>query len=165
MKKTGKLLSLLLAVLMLASVMLAGATGASAALAEITYEFANTTAGYAQGTVTLTPSADNQGTYTLYWADDSAVLPGIRELATLDASSPVTFEMPEYTAIPADATKLVAFKAEHTEAELNVANADAVFELPASKQLDFSSADVLYTFGSISDPQLANDSHGSNSYP
>ncbi len=165
MNKTRKLLSFVLAMLMLVSVMVAGISGTSAALAEIAYSFANDGAGYAQGSITLTPSADNAGTYTLYWADDTAALPGIRPLATLEASSPVTFEMPEYTAIPADATKLVAFKAEHAESDLTVANADAVFEIPASKQLSFESSDALYTFGSISDPQLANDSYGSGSYP
>ncbi len=165
MKRTHKLLSLLLAVLMLISAMMIGTASTSAALAEITYDFTSEAAGYAQGTITLTPSVDNPGTYHLYWADDNAALDGYREIAILEASSSATFTMPAYTAIPADATKVIAFKAEHSEGERTVANADAVFDIPASKQLSFSSADALYTFGSISDPQLANDSYGSNSYP
>ncbi len=165
MKRPHKLLSLVLAVLMLVSVMVVSTTGTTAAVAQITYNFANDLAGYAQGEITLTPSVDNEGTYTLYWADDTAALNGMRELATLEANSASNFTMPEHTAIPADATKVIAFKAEHSEGERTVANADAVFEIPASKQLSFSSTDALYTFGSISDPQLANDSHGSNSYP
>ncbi len=165
MKRTNKLLSLVLALLMLASVMLVGITGTCAALAEIDYSFTNNLPGYAQGTITLTPSTDNAGTYHLYFADDTAALPGTGEIASLEASSSATFTMPEHTVIPANATKVIAFKSEHSEGERTVEAADAVFEIPASKQLSFTSADALYTFGSISDPQLANDSYGSNSYP
>lgn len=161
-----RFVSLLLAVLvMLGSIAVLSAVNIFAASASITYSFKNNTAGYAQGTVTL--KGDN-GTYYLYWADDIAALDGYAEITSLTVSAGQgSFTMPQYTAIPADATKLIAFMAttEPAEANRTVAKASAVYNIPASKQLAADSSDALYTFGAISDPQLANDSYGSNSYP
>lgn len=40
----------------------------------ITYEFKNNLAGYAEGTLTL--ESDTAGNYSLYWADNNAALSG-----------------------------------------------------------------------------------------
>ncbi len=159
MKRFAKPLSLLLALLiMLSSVMVLSAVNIFAASGTITYSFSNTKAGYAQGTITL--KADN-GSYDLYWADNTKALAGYGEIATLTVSGGQgSFAMPKYTAIPEAATKLIAVKANSTT--LTVASAAAVYSIPTNRQL---SSKLLYTFGAISDPQLANDSYGSNSYP
>lgn len=166
MKRFSKSLSLLLALLiMLSSVAVLTAVNAFAASGSISYSFKNTTAGYAQGTITL--KADN-GTYYLYWADDNKALDDYGEITSLTVSAGQgVFAMPQYTAIPADATKLIAIKSTSEPAEANrtVANASAVYSIPSSKQLSADTSDALYTFGAISDPQLANDSYGSGSYP
>ncbi len=165
MKRVSRILSLLLAVLiMLGSISLLSAVNIFAA-GTISYSFTNTKAGYAQGTVTV--KGDN-GTYWVYWADNTKALTGYDEVVKLTVSGGQgSFTMPKYTAIPADATKLVAFlsSSEPAAANRTVAKASAVFAIPASKQLSFKSSDALYTFGAISDPQVANDSYGSGSYP
>lgn len=169
MRKFNKIVSLLLsAVIILSTLFAISAVSVFADTASITYSFTNTEAGYAQGTITVTPTSGNYGTYYLYWSDDTKALDGYSEIATLSISSgSEEYTMPEHTAIPADATKIIAVKAssEPNVADLTVAEASAVYSVPASKQLSFDTSDMLYSFGSISDPQLANDSYGSNSYP
>ncbi len=166
MKRFTKSLSLLLAILiMLSSVAVLSAVNIFAASGSISYSFKNTTAGYAEGTVTLKGDA---GTYYLYWADDTKALTDYSEITSLTVSAGQgVFTMPKYTAIPADATKMIAIKStsEPTEANRTVAKASAVYSIPSSKQLGVDTKDALYTFGAISDPQLANDSYGSGSYP
>ncbi|MDO4418912.1 MAG: starch-binding protein [Ruminococcus sp.] len=166
MKRFTKSLSLLLTVLiMLSSIMVLSSVNIFAASGTISYSFTSTAAGFAQGTVTL--KADN-GTYWLYWADDTKALADYSEITSLTVSAGQgTFAMPKYTAIPADATKMIAIQSSSEPAEANrtVAKASAVYSVPSSKQLDVDTKDALYTFGAISDPQLANDSYGSGSYP
>lgn len=168
MKKTKKLVSLFLALLIVMSVTLVGMTTVLAADTTISYSFSKAVAGYAQGTITVTSTTDTAATYYLYWADDVKALEGYQEIGTITtAAGQGALTMPENTVIPADATRVLAFKAtaEPAEASLTVANATAEYAIPASQQLSFSSEDALYTFGAISDPQLANDSYGSGSYP
>ena len=168
MKKSKRFLSVLLALLMVVSVTVIGVSTVSAATASINYSFSKSAAGYAQGTITVTPTSGNYGTYYLYWADDTKALAGYAEIGSLNISSGSgTLVMPLQTVIPADATKVIAFKAssEPGEANRTVAKASAVYSIPASRQLSFKSEDALYTFGAISDPQLANDSYGSGRYP
>ena len=172
MKLSTRLLAIVLCALMLLSAVVVGIVSAASADAattvQLTYNFATNDRGYAQGTISLTPSQGSFGTYFLYWADDTAALENYGEIEKLDITSGTgTVTMPKYTVIPADATKLIAFKAttEPTANERTVANADAVYTLPQDKLFDFDTKDALYTFGAISDAQLANDSYGSNSYP
>lgn len=166
MKRFTKSLSLLLTVLiMLSSIMVLSSVNIFAASGTISYSFTSTAAGFAQGTITL--KGDN-GTYWLYWADDTKALADYSEITSLTVSAGQgSFAMPKYTAIPADATKMIAIKSSSEPAEANrtVAKASAVYSVPSSKQLDVDTKDALYTFGAISDPQLANDSYGSGSYP
>lgn len=159
-----KFVSLLLAVLVvLGGLSVLVSVNVFAASASISYSFKSTEAGYAQGTVTL--KGDN-GTYYLYWADDTAALDGYAEITSLTVSAGQgSFAMPQYTAIPADATKLIAIKSSSEPTNLSNSAAAAVYDIPQSKQLSVDTDDALYTFGAISDPQLANDSYGSGSYP
>lgn len=167
MKRINKFLSLFFSMLIILSIILTS-TAVSAATAEITYTFKNNLPGFAEGTITLTPSNGNFGTYYLYWGDDTAALKNYGEIAILTVNSGTgKVEMPKNSAIPADATNILVFK---TEEELykddrTTENADAIYSIPAEKQLSFDTKDALYTFGAISDPQIANDSYGSNSYP
>lgn len=170
MKTSKRFLALLLTAVMVASVMLTGVASVSAATADISYSYAQNTAGYAEGTITLTPSSDSYGTYYLFWADDTDALEGYKPIAVLNITSgSKTVEMPPQTVIPPDATKIVAFLS-NTDISgnttiLRVSDAEAVYSIPESRQLGFKTDDALYTFGAISDPQLANDSYGSGSYP
>lgn len=171
MKLSTRLMAIVLCVLMVLSVAVVGIVSiinTNAQSIQLSYSFANERKGYAQGTITLTPDSDSYGTYYLYWADDTAALKDYREIASLTVNSGSgTVTMPKYTVIPTDATKLIAIKSSSApqKSDRTVKNADAVFEIPEDKLLPYDSEDALYTFGSISDPQLANDSYGSNSYP
>ena len=169
MRKMKKSISILLSVVMIFTMLFVCATTTTlAATADISYSFANTKAGYAQGTITVTPKSGNYGTYYLYWADDSKALDGYQEIATLSISSgSKSYAMPQYTSIPANATKVIAVKAssEPNVSSVTVANASAVYSIPNTKQLGYTTDDMIYSFASISDPQLANDSYGSERYP
>ncbi len=159
---------LLSLMIILSTLAVLSVTTVFAATASISYSFTNTKAGYAQGTITVTPTSGNYGKYYLYWADDTKALDGYGEIASLNISSGSgTYEMPAYTAIPADATKLVAVKSssEPNVANVTVANASAVYSIPASKQLADGSDKMLYSFASVGDPQIANDDYGSGRYP
>lgn len=171
MKLSTRIVAIVLCILMVLSVgiiSIVSMTSASAAATAITYNFANNKQGFAQGTITLTPNSSDYGTYYLYWADNTTALKDYSEIATLTVNSGSgTVNMPQYTAIPADATKLIAIKSssEPSESNRTVAKATYVYNIPENKLLPFDTKDALYTFGSISDPQLANDSYGSGSYP
>ncbi len=167
MKTSKRFLAVLLTALMVLSVMVTGIVTTAAAEATISYSFAKNTAGYAEGTITL---SGGNGTYYLFWADDTDALEGYKPISVLNVSSGSgTVKMPAQTVIPPDATKIAAFLS-RTDISgnttiLRVSDAEAVYDIPQSRQLGFNSDDALYTFGAISDPQLANDSYGSNSYP
>ena len=172
MKFSTRIIAIVLCVLMVLSVAVIGIVSIVTANADtttqLTYDFATTQKGYAQGTITLTPEDGSSGTYYLYWADDTAALEGYGEIASVTITSGSgSVTMPPYTAIPADATKLIAFKSEEEPAKSDrtVENADAIYTVPEDKLFSFDTEDALYTFGAISDPQLANDAYGSSSYP
>ncbi len=170
MKTSKRFLAVLLSLLMIVSLMLVGITSTSAASASISYTYAQSKAGYAEGTITLTPTAGNYGKYYLFWADDTDALEGYRPIDVLNITSGSgTVKMPPQTVIPPDATKIIAFLS-NTDISSNttilrVSDAEAVYSIPESRQLSFNTDDALYTFGAISDPQLANDSYGSGKYP
>ncbi|MDO4418939.1 MAG: starch-binding protein, partial [Ruminococcus sp.] len=155
-KKLAKaLLSVALVMAMLFSMCIVGFVGASAAGLDLNYEFAYKNAGYAEGRLSLSGTS---GTYILYWADDTGALEGYGGIAQITVSSGKKyFEMPENTAIPADATKVIAVK---SGTAATVANASAVFDIPADKQFKAKSADKQYTFEALSDIHIQHD----NSY-
>ena len=168
MKRSNRFLALLLSLLLILSLVVIGTVSAADSNAQIEYSFAKADPGYAQGTITITPENGSYGTYYLYWADDNAALENYGEIAALNITSTSgKVTMPKYTAIPADATKLIAFNSttEPAANERTVSDADIVYDIPEEKLLGVDTKDALYTFGAISDPQLANDSYGSGSYP
>ncbi len=128
--------------------------------ATITYEFTGADAqeaGYAEGTVTFV--AKEAGTYSLYWSDDTGALDGYYEIAkvditTVDAKNEIVFE--PHTAIPADATKIIAVM----ETDATVKEAVAVYDIPVEKQLGYKSSDSIYTFNSYSDIHIDEEKWG-----
>ncbi len=146
--KTSKiakaLVSVALVIAMLLSMCIVGFTGVSAAGLTLNYEFAYKNAGYAEGRISLSGTS---GTYILYWSDDTGALKGYAGIAQITvASGTKYFEMPANTAIPAGATKVIAVQ---SGKEATVANASAVFEIPADKQ--FKGGTKQYDFMSLSD--------------
>ncbi|MBQ2687449.1 MAG: starch-binding protein [Clostridia bacterium] len=143
-KMTKALLSVALVMAMLFSMCIVGFTGVSAAGLDLNYEFAYKNAGYAEGRLSLSGTS---GTYILYWSNDTGALEGYAGIAQIEASSSKKyFNMPANTAIPAGATKVIAVKSGTTP---TVANASAVFDIPADKQ--FKGGTKQYDFMALSD--------------
>ena len=143
------------------SMFLIGCTGEKGT---INYEFSGTDtekAGYAEGTITF--KAKEAGTYNLYWSDDIGALEGYYEIAQMeleeDVDAEISFEA--HTAIPADATKIIAVRVSQ-DAPINttVKEAVAAFDIPKEKQLGYKSADALYTFNSYSDIHIDEEKWG-----
>ena len=120
----------------------------------IRYEFADSRAGFATGKIILSPTA-GAGAYYLYWADDEAALDGYYPIAALTADSgEVICELSENVAIPADASKVIAFRSDEEPADRSTAAADIVYDIPASKQNPHSHTEAPLTFEALSDTQL-----------
>ncbi len=152
-----RILSFLLTVTMLLSVAVVGIAGVSAAdeLA-INYSYKYQNAGYAEGRIELTGSADDYGTYYLYWADDTKALDGYAAISTVELNSArKIINLAKFTAIPADATKIIAVKG----TAKTVADANAVYDIPEAKQFGYSSSDVEYNFQTLSDIHIHKDNY------
>lgn len=67
-----RIIAVIVAVLMLLSAVTVSSAAASGK--SISYSFANSTPGYAEGTVTF--KTDTDGKFSLYWADDNKKLSG-----------------------------------------------------------------------------------------
>ncbi len=137
-------------------------TTPNAEQSKLSYTFSGSnasTAGYAEGTVSLT--AKEAGTYYLYWADNTKGLDGYYEICKLSLSANATgkFTFDYHTAIPANATKLIATT---STTNTTVSNADAVYDIPATKQLKYSSGELKYTFNSYSDVHIDPDGYYKN---
>ncbi len=148
-----RIMSFLLIVTMLVSVAVVGIAGVSAAeeLA-LNYYYKYSNAGYAEGRIELTGSEADYGTYYLYWADDTKALDGYAEIAAVNLnSSRRSVNLAKFTAIPADATKLIAIKSTAEPAEKTVASAAVVYDIPEAKQFGYSASDVEYNFQTLSD--------------
>ncbi|MBQ5561416.1 MAG: starch-binding protein [Lachnospiraceae bacterium] len=128
-------------------------------------------AGYAQGTITV--SASSSATYHLFWADDTKALDGYYEINSklkdeltsrlggksfegkgfiVNSGKAATFTFDEHTAIPANATKIIAVTDTN---KTSVSDAVAVFDIPKEKQLKTGSGNLLYRFNSYSDIHLS----------
>ncbi len=141
--------------------------GASATLS---YSFAGgnrDAAGFAEGEITLKANdSSGAGTYYLYWADDTKALSGYYEIDKVNATTGgVKTKMYPQTAIPADATKVIAIKSSSEPGDKSVANASAVYNIPQNKLFPHKSSEKNYSFASYSDIHIANDSYGSGVYP
>lgn len=141
--------------------------GCSKEKGTITYEFTGADAGkagYAEGTITF--EAKEAGTYNLYWSDDAGALDGYYEIVQMEMTEEETkkeFTFEYHTAIPADATKIIAVavtEGEETEVSATVDKAVAVFDIPTEKQLGYKAADALYTFNSYSDIHIDEEKWG-----
>ncbi len=165
-----KVIATVLAVLVLMSTVVCS-IGVFTAASGVTLSYSFTgdeanKAGFAEGTISLKiTSSSAAGNYYLYWADNTKALDGYRQLATLNVANGATgtYKMLDHTAIPPKATQLIAIKSSSTPTNKNVSNAAATYTIPANKKL--TDTTTLYQFGAFSDPQIANDSYGSNSYP
>ena len=105
------------------------------------------TAGYAEGTLSLT--AEEAGTYQLYWADDSNALDGYYPIGKLKlkAGETGTIHMGYHTAIPVGARRVIA-----TTGSTFVADAYSVWNIPYDKRLSWDNTEKpLYTFNTFSD--------------
>ena len=129
--------------------------------AKIEYRFEDARAGYAQGTVTFTASAD--GEFDLYWADDTAALSDWFRIAsvTLNAGERGSYRFGERVAIPAQATKLIAVESGTAP---TVANAAAVYEIPVSKRFPYAQTQKSYRFAALSDIHIDVQDGGKNVY-
>ena len=140
----------------------------SAGKGTITYEFIGDDAkkaGYAQGIITF--ETKKPGMYQLYWSDEAGALNGYYEIAGLEITEDkpkAQFEFGYHTAIPADATKIIAVEVpEETEGDvtdLTVKKATGVYDIPAEKQLGYKQEDALYTFNSYSDIHIDEEKWG-----
>lgn len=136
---------------------------AKATSTSLSYEFTGEDAkmpGYAQGTISLTAKKD--GKYHLYWANNSKALSGYYEIATLTVKKGQTgfFTFGDQTAIPADATKVIAVEDSKAKDGVNVKDAVAVYQIPEDKLLGRKSKDALYTFNSYSDIHIDEEHYG-----
>ncbi len=110
------------------------------------------TAGYAEGTLSLT--AEEAGTYQLYWADDSNALDGYYPIGKLKlkAGETGTIHMGYHTAIPVGARRVIA-----TTGSTFVADAYSVWNIPYDKRLSWDNTEKpLYTFNTFSDIHIDN---------
>lgn len=130
---------------------------------KLSYEFTGKDSGksgYAEGKISL--SSDAADTYKVYWSNDTAALNGYYEIATLEVEAGKTaeYELGYHTAIPADATKVIAVGSSVTSEYPSVSDAAAVFDIPSDKQLSVSSKDAVYTFNSFSDIHIDEEHFG-----
>ena len=155
--------SLLLSFSMAVTILPYGQMEVQAASTSISYQFQGndaSTAGFAQGTITL--KSKNGGSYYLYWANNKEALSGYYPIAKLKVKKggSKTFTFGKQTAIPADATKVIAIKSDSEPKTKTVAKAEAVYSIPAKKQLKVKSSDALYTFSSYSDIHIDEEKWG-----
>ena len=154
---------------MMCGCMLVTLTPSTAAMAKttaaetISYKFSGSdsaTAGFAEGTITV--KSKTGGNYYLYWANDKKALSGYYEIAklTIKKGKSASFTFAPQTAIPADATKVIAIKSDKEPTSKTVAKAAAVYKIPTKKQLKSKAKDALYTFSSYSDIHIDEETWG-----
>lgn len=148
-----KIIAMLCTLLVLLTAFSVFGIATSAGSASITYSFSGShknDKGFAEGKITLSADA---GTYWLYWADNDAGLTGYDPIGSvvLSTSGSAAVTMPAYTAIPAKATKILAFKGTSKPTNLKASAAAAFYTIPASKAFGKTDADLLYSFAALSD--------------
>ncbi len=148
--KLKKTAAIALSALTLTSAMVLTPSTAFAAQGKITYTFKGdekAKSGYAQGKIQLSSLSD--GKYYLYWADDYNALKGYYEIAQVQVKGGKgSFTFGDHTAIPVDATKLIATTSNKST---SVNNAVAVYDIPKAKQQKYTLEDANYTFMNYSD--------------
>ncbi|MDE7432775.1 MAG: hypothetical protein K2N34_12795, partial [Lachnospiraceae bacterium] len=151
-----KVLSLLMAIILIAALMPAASFAAIAAKnLGLSYVYSNELAGFAEGMVTINTDETDSGNYYLYWADDVRALNGYYEISKVNVKDGEgKFEFLANIAIPTDATKLIAIKSDEEPEDKTVENADMVYEIPKNKQNPYKSSDKTLSFEALSDTQL-----------
>ncbi len=168
MKKFYRLLSL--CVILILAVFLT-ACNEEQGVINMTYTFEGAhaeQAGYAEGTITITPTEDStmsEGYYLLYFADNKGLLAGYDEFASVPITGEaVTYTVKNGTLLPPAATKLAVF--ESTERFLDeqpdYATRAGVIAIPKEKRLKLD--DPAYTFGAISDVHMNFEFHNRGAY-
>lgn len=167
-----KILSIVLCAVVIAStICFAAGVVTNAATTQISYNYVGTHAsdrGWAQGDIVVTAGPSDGGTYFLYWANDQKALDGFDYIAKISvgANGSTKFTMPQYTAIPADATKVIGFLSSNEPSNKAVSAAKAVYTIPDKKRIGQSSSEKLYSFASYSDFHIAEGSSiGTGKYP
>ena len=167
-----KILSIVLcAVIIVLTICFAAGVVTTAAVTQIQYNYVGAHAsdrGWAQGNIVVSAGPSDGGSYFLYWANDSKALDGFDYIAkiSVNANSSAKFTMPEYTAIPADATKVVGFLSSNEPGNKAVSAAKAVYDIPAEKRIGQTTSEKLYSFASYSDFHIAEGSSvGTSKYP
>ena len=161
-----KKLTVILSLVMTLAILFCGLSfSAGAASNTITYNWQGRNAydaGFAQGVITLSVDSSSGGAYYLYWADDSAALDGYYPICklTVSNSGSASFTMPENTAIPAKATRILAFKGTDEPAVRSVSNAAVNYTLPTDKAPYKTDSDLLYKFASYSDMHITSGETG-----
>lgn len=153
--------SCVLCVIFLVLVMICMNSCSQKALVDIQYTFEGAhaeEAGYAQGTITLTPTQDNprkDGYYLLYFAEKGGLLSGYDEFASIPITGEsVTYTVKDATLLPPDATALVVFEsdARFLDEQPDYQTRAGSIKLPKDKRLKLSKD--AYTFGAISDVHM-----------
>lgn len=140
-------------------------------LVAVTYTFEGAhadEAGFAEGTITLTPShedAATKGYYLLYFADRNGLLADYDEFACV----PITGDEAIYTVkngtyLPPAATKLAVFESEtpFLEEQPDYHTCAAVIKLPREKRLDLG--EPTFAFGAASDVHMNYEFYGRGAY-
>ena len=144
MKKSMKFISVFLAVVItvLSAATLSASAGTSAGKS-ISYSFANTKAGYAEGKITF--SSDSSGDYKLYWADDAGKLSGYYSIKkfSFSSSGSKTYSFGDHIAIPNNATRVIALDSSN--------NTVAEYIIPVKKRLNSFAGNLRYKFNAYSD--------------
>ena len=149
----------LLCVIIAAILMISGSLiMVNAQEAKMEYVFSgadSASAGYAEGTVTLTAP---DGDYLLYWADEAGALDGWYPIADVTvAGGSGAYAFGERVAIPVGATRLIAVAA--------AGGAEAAScSVPAYKRLAYTESDRLYRCEVLSDIHIDCQDGGANVY-
>ncbi len=118
------------------------------------YELTDAKSGYSEGTLTVTVAKDESAKdIVCYWANDNGILDDYTALAKFKITGETTVrELPAYTLIPAEATKLFVYTSlkgtlseEYYEVELPFGSASELF------------GDALFEFQVVSDVHIEAD--------
>ncbi|MBQ4617024.1 MAG: metallophosphoesterase [Clostridia bacterium] len=125
--------------------------------ANLTYTFTGDEqdkAGFAQGTITVTPTTSNKtsGYYLVYYANTYGLLEEYDEVASIAITGgTVSHTVKDGAYLPPEATKLAVFESDSRflDAHPNVETAVDILDLNPAKHLDLG--DLQYRFGATSD--------------
>ncbi len=120
-------------------------------------------AGFGEGTITVTPAsgAATSGYYLLYFANDSGLLSGYDEFASIPITGgTVSYTVKEGTLLPPSATKIAVFEstAKFLASQPSYSQRVATVAIPSYKQLTLG--EPSFTFGAVSDVHIMYETLG-----